>query len=283
MNANNPDIFSNVFVQIFLIVLVTVVVQYVSDRIIGIIVRHAVRRNKHETRVDELKREDTLINVFRGVAALTIWLIAAATILGLLKFNVAAIATGAGLIGIVVGMGAQTTIRDYIAGIFILLENQYRVGDIVTLSGGTTGLGTSGVVESITLRITKLRDMEGTLNIVRNGEAAITSNRTFKQSSVVIDIGISYDSDIDTVEKVVNRIGKDMQDDEDFTDDINEPIKFLRVDSFSTSAIIIKVVGKVKPARQWDIAGEYRRRLLKAFKVEGIEIALPQVVVHQKK
>lgn len=185
--------------------------------------------------------------------------------------------------GIIIGLGAQATIRDYLAGISILAENQYRVGDIITLSGGTTGDGASGVVEEITLRITKLRDLDGTLNIVRNSDASVITNRTYKYSSVVIDVGVAYDSDIDAVERVMNAVGDELLNDPIFGVDIVEQIKFLRVNEFGESAILVKAVGKVQPARQWEIGGEYRRRLLKAFTAEDIVIAFPQLDLHQIK
>lgn len=253
----------------------------ISGWLVSRLIRRAVRGNKYETKLDEIKRENTLIAITSTTAAVVIWVVAATVILSIFNVNLASVAAGAGFLGIVVGLGAQTAIRDYLAGVFILLESQYRVGDIVTLSGGSTGIGTSGVVEEITLRITKLRDLDGTLNIVRNGEAAIITNRTNKYSSVVLDIGVGYDSDIDTVEKVMNRVGTDMLKDKILAAEINEPIGFFRVDAFGDSAVIIKAVGKVKPAKQWDIAGEYRRRLLKAFAEAGIDIAYPQLVVHQ--
>lgn len=254
----------------------------ISGVIVASILQRTVRPHRFETKADNNKRRDTLSNVFSATTRLVIWIVAAGTILGVLHFNLASIATGAGFIGIIIGIGAQATIRDYLAGVSIILENQYRVGDVVTLSGGTIGMGTSGLVEEISLRITKLRDLDGTLNIIRNGEASVITNRTYKYSSVVLDVGVAYDSDIDIVEKVMNTVGKDMLKDEVFGGKINEPIAFLRVDQFATSSIIVKAVGKVKPAAQWEIAGEYRRRLLKAFAKTGIEIALPQVTVHQK-
>ncbi len=270
-------------VNIAIVTVVAIIAHHLLNRLIGIILHKIVRTRRHETKADSDKRADTLSAVFGTTGGFLIWIIAAIIILGILKFDIAPIATGAGFLGIIIGLGAQATIRDYLAGISILLENQYRVGDIVTLTGGSMGMGTSGVVEEITLRITKLRDLDGTLNIVRNGEASVITNRTFIYSSVVIDIGITYDSDIDKVEKVMNAVGKSMVDDEDFTKSIEEPIQFLRVDQFTESAVIIKAVGKVKPAKQWAIAGEYRRRILKEFKKEEIRFAYPQVVIHQAK
>lgn len=275
--------FSNPIIQIILILAIAAALHSVSGTIIAKIVQRSINKHGRESRADNKKRADTISHIFGTTAGFLIWIIAAVMILGVFDVNLASIATGAGFLGIVIGLGAQATIRDYLAGIFILLENQYRVGDIVTLSGGTTGIGTSGVVEEITLRITKLRDLDGTLNIVRNGEASIVTNRTINYSSVVLDVNVPYDVDIDAVERVMNQVGTKMTEDDAFKDEINEPIQFLRVDRFADSAVIVKAVGQVKPAMQWGVAGEYRRRLLKAFAKAGIKIALPQLVVHQEK
>ncbi|MEO7364298.1 MAG: mechanosensitive ion channel domain-containing protein [Candidatus Saccharimonadales bacterium] len=270
------------FVQLLLALLAALVMHELSARFVGRVVRRLVRRNRFETLIDEMKRENTLITIASASLQALIWIVVIAVMLHILSIDLASVAAGAGFLGIIIGLGAQTTIRDYLAGMFILAENQYRVGDIITLRGGSTGNGTSGVVEDISLRITKLRDLDGTLSSVRNGEATIVTNRTISFSSVLIDIGVSYDSNIDKVEEVLNKIGQDMLTDEELAKNIKEPIAFLRVDGFGASAIMIKVVGKVVPAKQWEIAGEYRRRVLKAFRTAKIEIAYPQLDVHQK-
>lgn len=275
------ELLKNPFIQTAIIIFMALVANKVVGVIISRIVRRVVKSHHYATRLEEKKREQTITNVFRALSVIVIWIIAIVASLSAFGVNFAAVAASLGFLGVVIGLGAQTTIRDYVAGIFILIENQYRVGDIVTLSGGTTGqLGTSGVVEDITLRITKLRDLDGTLNIVRNGEAAIVTNRTFEYSSVVIDIGVAYDSDIDKVEKVMNRVGQDMLTNEEMAKSIKEPIHFLRVDNFVDSSVIVKALGTVEPAEQWTIAGEYRRRILTEFKKEGVEIPLPQIVMH---
>lgn len=277
-------LFNNIFFQVGLILLIALILHYFSNLIVGNVMKLFVRREKSQTKIDAKKREDTLTSIFSTIVRLLIWAIAAMAILDSLNFNITSIAAGAGVVGIVVGLGAQTTIRDYLAGVFILLENQYRVGDVVTLSGGATGMiGTSGEVEEITLRITKLRGLDGTLNVVRNGEASIVTNRTFKYANIVIDVGVSYDSDIDMVEKVMNHVGRSIMKDEALAEDIFEPITFLRVDNFSPSSVDVRAMGKVKPAKQWAVAGEYRRRLLKSFAKHNIEISFPQLVVRQKK
>ena len=269
--------------QIVIIALIAIIAHRFSSRVINTFIHRLMLRHAFETVSDRDKQEKTVSSIFRATASVIIWLIAAGTVLSVLKFNIGQITAGAGFLGIIIGLGAQATIRDYLAGIFILLEGQYRVGDIVTLNGGGVSQETSGVVEEISLRITKLRDLDSTLHIVRNGEASIITNRTYKYSSVVIDVGVAYDSNIDLVEEVMNKVGLDMLKDAELAKVIQEPMHFFRVDRFGDSAVIVKTIGKVVPAKQWDIAGEYRRRLLFAFKKAGITIALPQVVVHQLK
>jgi len=284
INFDYKLLFDNVIFQISIILLISAGLHYLSDFIVGYIIKLFVRRRKDQTKTDAKKREATLVSIFSTIAKLLIWMVAVMAIFDKLSLDITSIAASAGIIGIIVGLGAQTTIRDYLAGVFILLENQYRVGDVITLSGGNTGMvGTSGEVVEITLRITKLRGLDGTLNVVRNGEASIITNRTFKYANIVIDVGVSYDSDIDEVEKVMNEIGQSMTNNSDLAGDIFESISFLHIDSFSPSSVIVRAMGKVKPAKQWDVAGEYRRRLLKAFAKSSIEISLPQIVLHQKK
>lgn len=277
-------LFSNVFIKIIIVILVAGLLHVFSDSIVGSVIKIFTRNKKDQTKIDTKKREATLVSVFSTVVKIMIWSVVVMVILDMLNINIASIAAGAGIIGIIVGLGAQTTIRDYLAGVFIILENQYRVGDVITLSGGNAGtIGTSGTVEEITLRITKLRGLDGTLNVVRNGEASIITNRTFKFSNIVIDIGVDYSSDIELVEKIMNQVGQDMMEVEKLSHDIFEPISFLYIDDFMDSSIVVRAMGKVKPAEQWKVAGEYRKRLLKAFNASNIKIALPQVVVHNEK
>ena len=277
------DFFSFPIVQIVIVLIVAFVLQRLVVIVIRNFVHRLLLRHDFETKIDRMKQEDTLQSVFKTALGLLIWLVSASYILVILNVNITHIAAGAGFLGIVIGLGAQATIRDYLAGIFILTENQYRIGDIVSLAGGGVSQETSGVIEDISLRITKLRDLDGTLHIVRNGEASIITNRTYKYSSVVIDVGVAYDSDIDLVEKTMNQVGLGMLEQPELALIIIEPIQFFRVDAFGPSAVIIKTLGKVTPAKQWDIAGEYRRRLLAAFNKKGITIAFPQVVVHTAK
>lgn len=273
------DVLGNSLVQVALTIIVVLTLQLIARHTIGRIVQRAVRSHHYQDKVDERKREQTLVKIFRTASAVVLWSVAIIVILLQLNINVAALMTGAGLLGIVVGFGAQSAIKDFLAGIFVILENQYRVGDIVTLDVG--GMPVTGIVEDITIRITRLRDLDGNLHIVSNGSVGTISNLSFKFANVNVDVGVSYAADIDKVEKVVNEVGDALAKDKIWGEHIIEPIQFLRVEAFDDSSVRIKALGKVEAAQQWDIAGVFRRRLKKAFETNGIEIPLPQIVVNK--
>ena len=268
-------------IKIILTILVIIGVQLILRDSIGRIVERAVRGHKYTSLTEERKREDTLTKIFRTAIAVILWTVGVVVILGELNVNIAALVTGAGVVGVVVGLGAQSAIKDFLAGIFVIMENQYRVGDIVSFSA--SGANVAGVVEDITIRITRLRDLDGNTHIVPNGSAGIVSNLSFGFANVNIDVNVGYDADIDKVEHIINEVGEKMVAEEPWKEDIIEPIKFLRIDSFGDSAVVVKALGKVKPGTQWDAAGSFRRRLKTAFDKHGIEIPLPQIVVHQRK
>lgn len=248
--------------------------------LIGIAVERAVRQQHYTTKSDELKREQTLKGVLRTLAAVVLWIVVVLVVLQQLGVNLAALATGAGLFGVMFGFGAQSAIKDFVAGLFIIGENQYRVGDIIKLQ--TSAGPISGTVEELTIRITRLRDLDGNVHVVGNGVPVAVTNLSFEYANVNVDIGVAYTSDIDEVEKIINKTGLAMAKDTAWKDDIIEPIAFLRVDEFDDSAVRIKSLGKVRPAAQWAIAGEFRRRIKMAFDKAGIEIPYPHVVVQQK-
>jgi len=271
--------FDNAVMQIVLTIIGVLIIQLILRKVLERLVRGVVKGHRYASKTDERKREDTLIRIFRTLSAVALWTIAIIVILSELQVHIAALLTGAGLVGVIVGMGAQNVIKDYLAGILIIMENQYRVGDIVQLYAN--GSNVAGVVEDVSIRATRLRDLDGNLHIVPNGSAGIITNMSLQFAQVNVDIGVSYETDIDKVEKIINDIGDNMIKEKPWSDNIIEPIQFLRLDQFGDSSITIKSVGKVKPATQWDTAGEFRRRLKKAFEKHDIEIPFPQIVIHQ--
>lgn len=282
MNSNNFDaFFNNMLVQILLTICIALIVQMIVQKFTDNIVRQIIRRHYRNTSTsEERKRENTLLSVFHTLGAVVIWTITLIVLLFELHINVAGLLTGAGVLGVIISLGAQGAIKDFLAGIFIIMENQLRVGDIVTLSAGVAG-GVSGVVEDVTVRITKLRDLDGNLHIVQNGSAGVITNMTFRFANVNVDIPINYEVDIEKVKQIINQVGIELGGDKEFGPDITEAIQFLRVDSFGESTIVVKALGKVKAGTQWDVAGEFRRRLMHAFEKKHIAIPYPHVVVNR--
>lgn len=239
-------------------------------------IRKTITR-KGGTKKDEEQRENTLISVFNLTLNAFVAVVAVLMILSEIGINIGPLIAGAGIAGIAIGFGAQYLIKDIINGTFILLENQFRVGDVACFDG------TCGMVEDINLRVTTLRDLNGTVHYIPNGEIKIASNLSKQRANVNLDIGIAYSSDIEKVIKVVNKVGIDLAKDKDWKDKIRIPPQFLRVDDFADSAIIIKIKGETEPIEQWGVMGELRKRLKIAFDKQGIEIPFPQRDVHIKK
>lgn len=156
-------------------------------------------------------------------------------------------------------------------------KNQYRIGDVIKIDN------TDGTVESITLPLTTLRSLNGTVHHIPHGEIKRVSNLSKKFARVNLDIGVSYKSNLEHLITVINKAGIELAKDPLFKDSIISPPQFLRVDEFADSSIIIKILGDTKPLKQWEITGELRKRLKIAFDKEGIEIPFPQRVIHQAK
>ena len=242
------------------------------------IIRRTVRSAQFKTKRDEEQREQTLISIINTTLYVVIWVLAGLLVLGVLDIDITPLLAGAGVIGLALSFGAQSLIKDLVAGMFILLENQYRVGDVLQVNEGV-----SGVVEKITPRITILRDLAGQVHYVPNGSIQLATNMTMEFAQVDMNIGVGYTTDIDKLEKVINRTGEQLAADDEWKDIVLEPATMLRVDSFGDSAINVKIVCKTAPIQQWAVQGELLRRLKKAFEKEGIEIPFPQRVIHEAK
>lgn len=236
------------------------------------IVRKAVKGTPGDGTAEK-KREDTLIRMFTSVLAMVIWVMVVLMIIPEFGVNIGPLLAGAGIVGIAIGLGAQQVIQDFLAGFFIVFEDQYRVGDVVCVDG------TCGLVEDLNLRRTILRSADGVSHIMSNGHIKKASNLSKQFSRVDFKIGVAYKEDVDRVIKVLNRVGKEMAKDPEWKDAILKPPQALGVDEFADSAIIITVRGDTKPLKQWDVSRELRRRIKITFDKEGIEIPFPQTVV----
>lgn len=234
------------------------------------------RSDQHMISIERKKRAETLVRIFVFCCRITIIAIAVFMVLEELGIDIAPLLAGAGIVGIAIGFGAQSIVKDFFSGFFILLENQYRVGDVVKI--GTL----AGVVESINLRTTILRDLAGVLHIIPNGSIDRVSNMTFGWSRAVVDVNVAYTSNLDQVFSVLQEAGDELCQDPDFKNEIIEPPEVLGVDSFSDSAITIKVLIKTQPIQQWGVARAFRKQVKEAFDRSGIEIPFPQRVVYQR-
>ena len=217
-------------------------------------------------------RISTISSVIKSVFVIS-WIVAGILVgLSVTGINIGPLLAGAGLIGVALSFASQNLIRDAINGFFIILEDQYAVGDVVGIGEAT------GLVEAINLRITQLRDTEGRLVTIPNSEIRTVTNYTSNWSQVDLKIPIAYHSDVDQAIGLIEQTNTKFSADEDWKRDILEPPKLLGVDEFSNQGIIIRVWIKTKPLQQWPIAREYRRRIKIAFDQAGIDLALP----HQK-
>jgi len=237
-------------------------------------VRIAVRPDGISSQEAEEKRENTLIQIFNTTARIALLIITSLMVLEEFGVEIAPILAAAGIVGLAFGFGGQYLIRDIISGLFIILENQYRVGDIVSFDNA------SGTVQEISLRKTTLRDLDGTVHHIPHGEIKKVSNLSKDFSRINLDIGVSYNTNLEHVINVINTIGTALANDIEWQDSIILAPQFLRVNDFANSAIMLKILGETLPSKQWEVTGELRKRLKVAFDSEGIEIPFPQLVLH---
>ena len=229
-----------------------------------------IRARANVTLEDEIQKNiETLSDVLVGTARAVIVLLTIFLALSQIGVDLAPLLIAAGALAVGVGFAVQNLIRDVLGGIFITLENQYRIGDVVNIAG------IGGLVEDINLRRTLLRDLDYRQHTIPNGTITTTTNYTKDKSRVNMNIGVAYKTDLEQAIEVLNRVGRELADDEEWGPIILEPIQALRVDNFGDSAIEIKVLGEVLPIRQWDVSGEFRLRVKKAFDEAGIEIPFP--------
>jgi small conductance mechanosensitive channel len=268
------DWFAGDGARIIAIIVVAIVIDFALHRIIPHALRVAVERQMKGQEEEEIEqRVDTLSSVFTGTLRGIIVLAALLTLLPLAGISIGPLLAGVGIIGLAVGFGAQSLVKDIISGLFILLDNEYSKGDVVTLAG------TTGLVEDVGLRRTVMRDLDGVVHYIPNGEIGVASNFTQEYSRINLNVGVSYSEDLDRVMQVIDRVGEELAADPQWGPSILTAPKSLRVDNLGDSGIDIKVTGNTKPIKQWEITGELRKRLKKAFDDEGIEIPFPHRVM----
>lgn len=258
-------------IAILLILGISALLLYFGNKAIKHIIRQVVR-NSHFYVIsaeDARKRQDTLISLFQ-----TIWKVVISVITFFLLFaeifpevNLVPIFASAGIVGVAVGFGAQSIIKDFFTGAFIIMENQYRVGDVVDINDA------AGTVERVSIRSTVIRDTDGNVHFVPNGSVVHVINKTMGYSRVNLTLGVAPDTDIDKLAELIDQIGKKMLESAEWKDKLIEPPHFLSIGAFSDTSLDVKVTAKTQPSSQWVVTGELRRRLLKSFAKNGIELS----------
>jgi small conductance mechanosensitive channel len=219
------------------------------------------------------KRAHTLGNILRHTLLIALFFTGILMVLGELGVQLGPLLATVGIGALAIGFGAQSLVKDVISGFFIILENQYRIGDAIEVSG------VSGLVESVGLRTTVLRDLEGRVHTIPNGEIKVVSNLSKEWSRSVLDLGISYREDVDQVIDLLSQIGRELESDESYRNAILEPLNILGVERFGDSQLIIRMMIKTLPLKQWEVGRELRRRIKKRFDGVGIQIPFSQRVL----
>jgi small conductance mechanosensitive channel len=265
-------------ITVAVIVALALVAVWGVRHVIGAAVRQVLELRSPQdeglmTTVDFERRVKTLQSLGVRVAAALILIVAGLMVISRFGIDIGPAIAGLGVVGIAVGLGAQTLVKDWLAGIFIVLENQFSVGDVVQISG------VDGVVEDFSLRRTVLRNLDGTVHSVPNGQITVASNMTRGWARVNLDISVAYDTDIDRATEVINQVGQGLAEDPEWRDRLIEAPTVQRVNALGDSSVMLKILGQVHPAQQWAVAGELRKRILAAFASEGIEIPYPHQVL----
>jgi small conductance mechanosensitive channel len=261
-------------------ILLIIVLSFLIYRVISLAIPKLVEKyvqGKVKSRQSKLwyqNRTQTLSAVITTTTGGVIAIIAVFMLMSEFNINIAPLLAGAGVAGVAIGLGAQSLIKDFLSGVFIFLEDHYNKGDVVEIAGRV------GTVEEINLRRTVLRDLDGIVYSIPNGEISVSSNYTRDWARVKLDVPVAYGEDLDRVFEILNRVGKELAEDKSFASKIKTPPQVLRVQNFGDSAIDVRMLGDVKPSEQWEVTGELRRRVKKAFDTEKIEIPWPHVKVY---
>ena len=253
-----------------------ILLAFISYRVVKLLTRRMDREIEEEDPIVKRVREQrakTLAALLNNIALVIIIAIAVIMIIRGFGIDVGPLLATAGVVGLAISFGAQSLVKDVISGAFILLEGQYGIGDVVRI--GTT----AGLVEKITLRTTILRDVEGVVHIIPNGQIDKVSNLTKTWSRAVLDVGIAYHEDVDRALSVLRAVGLEMRADANWEPLLIDDPEVLGVEKLADSGVVLRIMAKTIPLKQWEVARELRRRIKNRFDREGIEIPFPHVKV----
>jgi len=282
LQAWNLDIFAwllaesgrGVISRAFSIAMVLLVALAVWELVSLVISIYLERADFDESPVIASARVRTLLPLAKNALLIVILSIVTLTVLSELGINIAPLLAGAGVVGLAIGFGAQTLVKDVITGALILFENQVAVGDVISVGGHT------GVVEGLTVRTISLRDLHGRVYILPFSTVTEVTNLTKEFSYAVIDAGVAYRENTDEVTRLLEEVGAELRGDPAFAEDLPEPLQVLGVQQLADSAVVVRVRLKTSPGRQWAIKREFNRRMKFKFDAHGIEIPFPHQTVY---
>lgn len=257
-------------------IVLIVILAWIARKILKIAIKRFEKSLEQEGVVtsERVKRAKTLSGIISTSISAIIYAVALMMLITECGVNIAPLIAGAGIAGLAIGFGAQSLVKDVISGFFLIMEDQIRVGDVASVAG------VDGLVESINLRTTRLRDLEGKVHIIPNGSIVVATNLTKDWSRALVEIGVAYKENVDNVISVLKEVGEELRNDPAFKEVILEPMTVQGLNSFGDSSINIRLFFKTLPIKQWDVAREFRKRVKKAFDEKGIEIPFPHRTIY---
>lgn len=250
-----------------------IVTAALASWVLGAVISRFARRVADKTAANKERadtRADTISSVLTAMGRVVVWTLAVLLVLGELGFDLAPMIAGAGIVGVAVGFGAQSLVADFLSGLFMLMEDQYGVGDWVDVGD------TSGTVEHVGLRTTRIRSLDGLLWTVRNGEIVRTANANQGWGRAVVDIGVGYDVDLDDAQSLIHQVAMDAKDDPELAPKFQDDPEIWGIQELGDDAVTIRLVIKSSPGDQWGLARALRLRIKKALDERGMEIPFPQ-------
>lgn len=261
-------------IQIIIIVVgAEILLRILTKTINKVIHKIAHRPDLFPTESDRKKRLKTIDSLINATLRLAIFIIATIMVVSELGINTAPLIASAGVLGVALGFGAQSLIRDFMSGFFIITENQYRVGDVVEITTNVGAAKISGTVDSITIRTTIVRDIDGKIHHIPNGNIMVASNLTMHYAGFNEDLAVNEKTDIDKLEHVINHVGEELIRDTKVGGQIIQPPYFDRVDRIGSNGIVVKIFGKTVPGEQWQVRGAFYKKLLPALEKNHIKLS----------
>jgi len=272
MDLSFLNIFKDSY-QTFINIFIIIFIAFFGWKTLSAIIKKKLDSLENSKDDAQTQRINTLFRILKNFVSIAILVVVIMLILSELGIEIGPLIAAAGVVGLAIGFGAQTLVKDIITGLFIILEGQITIGDIVEVAGH------SGRVEAITIRTVRLRDVNGHLHVIPFSEVTTVKNITQDQDYHSFEIGVSYNEDVDHVIETIEKVGSDLQKDKDFKSKINGEIEVFGLDKFEDSSIIIKGRIPTVHKQQWVVRREFNRRVKLAFDKSGIEIPFPQTTI----